>query len=1140
MLLRLLSSLIFWPLQKIDIAWRDPRISREHSNSIVLLSVIYFCQLFMYRSIDINSIFTIDPQIDFNPKIWQFYGTIAGAILAALILMLIRKKYTNLNSIKWVLGVSNTFLAISYIVYILCFNEIIANEDLLKWAKFLIGAGNATFIGLAITWICETIFRHLRTTSALYIGIWGFLGATLASLVERENNHIVIKALNYQQRFIVIFEINHCQIIYCIIPAVMLLLSILFFKKNLIKDAALVKMSYHGDKKAVSVNKMSRKEILDSNNKFINIIIRSLQKFSNSFVWKKRQLIVFSFLIGLTVQYWVFFAGHSLQFFGHGKGQFARYFGAVIGSISFILYFRNGSVRRRDTSLMIVCICSLLLSLLLLKNREYFRIEETRLGLDFLFFLTGLLSSVWIVSILFISEQFDLKFRPWLIILAPNVFRASEIILHLRTHNFIYNSSKLNIDYPDDLYEGLLLWGAMFAFIGILSGFVLKKENYEGDPLNTGVDEDGKIDEAKILRAINKIDLQSEREFFRSANKEISNHLDKEAFDLQCYLISTYFESNSKIQHTNYVANKRTFECNTLDKNYPMIKVHEISAELVADGIHDSFIEKLFKDGNQSGGLMYLPGRKDRTLKSKKFKDFELESINLEEITFKETQTRINKESIKKDFEGIYINGSGSLKEKYSEKLIQTFALFRLDAEQYAPETYFLYIVKPISNSRCTLVLKTAIELSEDNLRRLRNLISAVQARWDELAEKREFERLKALVSSSINSHFIGNLIKSLSNYLEEEANIENRKFTSNKVQSFFKDYMEMSNPVITINDEVAFLKKYLQVKALLFRPIANASIKSEIDDAISKDKIPFNWQIRASKNKKIVIPRGITQPLVENVFAHSEFKVDEFYNLNLTIDIIHLRKNDFEVEVRSISKSQPDIERMKMVAIGDKRFKRSSLYYVNDAIAKHNNRNAESLMLAFDSIDSSFKISFSLNDCKEETQDQKKNTQIISERRRGVKYKTLFIDDSEEDMNNLIGAIKKMPRIMSEINVYHKIFGNDAFKNAKNLFNDFSYPNFDLIISDLSLSYDASNKNEWSINLFSEFAELIKSKKVGVVIISSHKEAEEEVNERMERALGKHFLGFAKKTEDGISQHDLSYFLNKYYQNFKTNRKDD
>ncbi len=1118
----IITKAILEPLCWMDSAWRgrDVQIPQEHKNSVAFLAIMYFFQLLTNRLIEVTSIFYVDKKNDFDPKICQFWGTLLGAILSVLFLWWLRKNDKNKYTIKIVLGISSCLLAFAYLYFFWNFNIISINPDQLRIVKFFIGVGNATFIGLAITWVCETVFRNLRTSAALYIGFWGFIGAMIASSIDKYNDNIILKVLNCQQKTLNLFPFDSKYEYFCILPVLLILLSGLLFKKNILKDAKLVSMS----------EKSSNKKL-----------IKKLQE-----IWTKNgSLIVFSFLIGLTVQFWVFFAGHSEQLFGHGKGASARYLGAVLGSICFIFYFQNNSRRRRDIPLAVIFFLSIILCVVLLMIRLFCCNEISDIGLDAIYIITGLLSSIWIVSILYVAEQFDLKLRLWLIILSPNVFRASEIILHSRTHNFVSNANSL--DYSDDLYEGILLWGIVFSLLGLLALLVLNNENYEGDPLKTGVDADGEIDKAEILKKISEVEARDPKAFFEKANQEIHDHL-KDVLNLQYYLISTYYKIHSNVEHTKYESiehtkyepNKKAFDCNSTDKyDYNIEHAHSISAELIKEGRHHSYINELFKNNDYFGGLMYLPSRKNRKMKSKGFKDFKLDEINLAQITGIEVQQTIKYEN-KQMYENIQIGSYGEYESK-DKKLLQTFALFRIDANTYNPDTYFLYIIKPISNEpRCTLVIKTAIELSEDNLKRLRNLISTVQGKWDEIngttQSEMNYENLLRLLSKSLSTHAIRNTFLKLKECVTSESRSDEDKLNTIDNLSMLLTSNMASESKILIGKELKFLKSYMFYYLNNKRSDAPAEIQEKIDSAVRNKILPFNWKIDFPVElKNVYMPKAIIQPMVENAFKYSGYKMNELNELGLKVEFKRIANEveedtaDIEICVSNSIKPETKINldevKQKILFGKPNALAHNSLHLIWQRLNYEiKNKSSEDGVLIIPEVrGNKFLLTCKIIGCRFEKRAEQRPTMNLAQK------KVLLIEDNAEDVfktkeiitgegNRTLKGDIKIERVVNTLNE-----ARDVLKGK--------HP-FNIVIVDLMLSKDGE-EDYWTTQIFEELSqENIELAEIGIIFLSGESSKESDVSIFMTKRFPKNYLGFSTKFEDTYD--DLDNFLNIYYEKFK------
>jgi len=1132
------------PLRVLDNKWFDDQVPQSQRNGVAFLAVMYFCQLFMFRFISVDSFFLIsDPSEKYNSQLWQFSGTIIGAVCAAASLFILRKKGE--NSIKVVLNASNLLLSGLYLFYIYRFSPFTGIYHSLF--KFLIGFGNSVFIGLAIVWTCESLYRHLRTTGTLYVGAFGFLGATFASMFEKTTSGIVINVDKYTPPLKdVTFNVESWDNLFLIVPIIMVILSIvLLCAKQLLKDAPMVSISiqHENEPRSESPEEANWKSMLQ-----------------NSFLWKERKLVICSFLIGLPVQFWVFFAGHSYELFTYGKGTFFRYLGASMGTILFILYFKKGSVRRRDVALFWLTVGSFILCIILLLVRNEIKSEVL---LSIIFFITGILSISWVLAILYVGEQFNLKWRPWLIILAPNIYRASEIILLARTQAMGKIKSELpeNIqplisnnrmpsllaDLIDNIHKGIYtsdqfiavaLWGVIFSFLALVAVLVLKKNSYEGDALGNSVENDGKIDEASVLVEIGGIKKQPESEFYNEAN-DILRRQFKKVFGLQFYTNSIYYKSVGLIKHTIFTENNKAIACNLIVEGYSTEGVHGISAKLVEEKKHESFVDYLLLK-NKGGGLMYVSRRDNRTLKSDDFEDIKLTTVDLSEIEVKNMDHGRMKVENWQDFENIEVESYGGLENSYPPKLLQTFSLFRIDAEAYAPETYFLYLVKPVSNdSKCIMVIKTAIELDEDNLRRLRNLISAVQAKWNEISSDQEYERRKHLHFSALHAHFLKNLVRSTSDFFHVEKDKQIRDKVTERIGLLFSEVMDAQNPFITIKKENEFLRNYLQV--YLYSKLQKLNEKHSRDWITMKfeTELPFKWNLTIDAPDNMEIPRGLIQPLIENALSQcgnnsNNTLFNDFKDLQLKIEI-EMRRDNKNVLVNVSNKP---LGKIKVKEIGrsisgdalkPETNRPSSLYYINESLKVQNSKKLEKLINFQYEENKSFMISFEIENCripdKHEIINTKTNVGIVHRPSKRYEFKTLLIDDNKSDSEMIKKIIDDNNPLEISLQITETV---DQFDDATEILRNNDY---NLIITDWALSNDITDSAKWCTTLLEPFLKKLISSETGIIVISNSSESKEYIDREMRQLFGDNYLGFSSKFEH--TGEDLDHYINKYVQLF-------
>jgi CheY-like chemotaxis protein len=1088
------SNLVIWPLCLFDPKWSSEEVPKAHKYGIALLSLTYFCQLFMFKYKDNFNIGGEGREdVEFYAKISLFIGTLVGAIIAYCILSFFRKK-GNEKSIHWIIFLTNLFLTIYFCLYINAFDAIKVKDNWIYTFYFLIGFFNASCIGLSITWIIENLFKHLRTTGTIYFGLVGFLGALIASGIEPNKYHISIYII------LVISLIFH--------------LGILLRSKKILADSKLVTIFFERERKRKSL----RSEIEDN--------------------YKE---IFFSLLLGMIVQYWTFWASKSQKLFFTASTEtdfnasFYRYLGVAIGSIFLIILFNKSRIRRRNKILLVALRGSFILNVILIFNHAKSFIEIDKNCLIVLSLIIGILSSIWVFSILHTAEQFNLRLRPLMIILAPNIYRASEMILLWRTHN---PSDKMD-------FTAVHSWGVMFAFLGIAAVYVLKNDKFEADALDTAVDKEGKINNAKILGKIHTVQEKEQGAFFEDANNIICSYVEDDV-QMKFYLSAIYYKpSNSnKIAHSNYKKQEEVLACYS---NMPPEKVenaHVLSTKLVDKGTHDSYINFLFAETKFYGGLMFRSGRTGRKTLKEDFKQFELDVIDLSEYmpdtkSLKETREVLESgkhESLSN------INFQVTVKSDISDQLKQTFGLFATDASYYNPEAYFLYLIKPISANtpRSMLVIKTSDELSEDNLRRLQHLISTVQGKWDEIngttQSELNYENLLRLLSKSLSTHAIRNTFLKLKECVTSESRSDEDKLNTIDNLSMLLTSNMASESKILIGKELKFLKSYMFYYLNNKRSDAPAEIQEKIDSAVRNKILPFNWKIDFPVElKNVYMPKAIIQPMVENAFKYSGYKMNELNELGLKVEFKRIANEveedtaDIEICVSNSIKPETKInlEEVKQKILFGKpnALAHNSLHLIWQRLNYEiKNKSSEDGVLIIPEVrGNKFLLTCKIIGCRFEKRAEHRPTMNLAQK------KVLLIEDNAEDVfktkeiitgegNRTLKGDIKIERVVNTLNE-----ARDVLKGK--------HP-FNIVIVDLMLSKDGE-EDYWTTQIFEELSqENIELAEIGIIFLSGESSKESDVSIFMTKRFPKNYLGFSTKFEDTYD--DLDNFLNIYYERFK------
>lgn len=1092
----LITKLILTPLCWMDSAWRSKEVPTAQKYGVALLSLMYFCQLFILKYKDS---FTVEnPKLKFWADISHFGGTLLGACAAYLVLSYFRDN-RNGKSIWITLILSNLLLTILFCVYVHKFEAIILNEILLKSFCLLLGFFNASCIGLSITWMCENLYKHLRTTGAIHFGIIGFFGALLASTTKGHNyDYYICGAL----LMLSIFQ-----------------LFLLLSKNTALNDSKVVVNFFREERR----RKKLQNEIKDY-----------------------RKEILFSFLLGMSVQYWTFWAAKANSIFVEVPKEvidlpfsWFRYFGVILGSFILLKIYTKMLLRRHDYILLMSLGASFLLNILLIlfQKSEYWKISFSLFlinvnPIQILSIFIGMLSSIWILSILHTAEQFNLRLRPFMIIFAPNVYRASEMILLWRTQ-----------DKMD--FTAVHAWGFIFAFLGIAAVMVLKMGNFEADALDADVDKEGKIDSAEILGSIHKIEKKEESAFFNKANKLISSHL-KEEIKMKFYLSAIYYKpSNSdKITHSEYEEQIEILECYAKINPEKVKNVHIISTKLVDTNRHDSFIDLLFTDSRFHGGLMFRPGRPGRKRLDKSNDQFKLKAIDLNE--YKPTPQSLvdTRNAIESgNYENIAdINfEEKEIESGYSEKLKQTFGLFAVDASYYNPGDYFIYLIKPISSNipRSMFVLKTSDELSKDNLLRLQHLISTVQGKWDEIngtnQSKINYENLLRLLSKSLSTHAIRNTFSKLKEHVNSKSiSDENKKNAIDNLCTLLTSNMASRSKVLAAK-ELKFLKNYIFHYLNNKRVDAPVEVQEKIDSAAKNETLPFDWEIDIPVElKNTLIPKAIIQPMVENVFRYSGYKTNELHELGLRVEIKRiasdLEKDTTDIEICVSNSIKPemkiDLEEIKRkILFGNPNaLEHNSLHIIWQCLnyETKNDNSRESALVVPEISGSRFSLTCKVLGCQFEKRAEQRPPLLTCK-------KALLIEDNDEDVtktkriiagegNKTLKGDMKIERVVNTVEeAYDILKGEHPFK---------------IVIVDLMLSADGE-EDYWTTKIFEKLRQdNIELPEIGIIFLSGESSKESDVSTFMTKRYPNNYLGFSTKFDDTFDE--LNDFLNVYFERFK------
>ena len=170
------------------------------------------------------------------------------------------------------------------------------------------------------------------------------------------------------------------------------------------------------------------------------------------------------------------------------------------------------------------------------------------------------------------------------------------------------------------------------------------------------------------------------------------------------------------------------------------------------------------------------------------------------------------------------------------------------------------------------------------------------------------------LMNSQINSHFLSNTLQSISWLAYGLTDSPNKVTQSlNNLGELYRLLTGTDSFLITLNDELEYTKKYLQIMQLKYDNIF--TVNYSIDDTVLNAKIP-----------KLSL-----QPILENSFIHG-FDLNSDNNIiNISV---HQKKDYVEITIsdNGIGMSEEDLKNLKMTL-------KSRLYTTKIGIANINNR---------------------------------------------------------------------------------------------------------------------------------------------------------------------------------------------------------
>lgn len=729
-------NLLYW----LDPQWKNPGLSNEDlkkSKRGVWALAWYYCfQLSSYRlSGELGAYFkslSINPEqfssIEYYSQFWQIAGTIIGAFVFYFFLRKRRKnQYEKYDSIKRILNFSSIILFIGVLLsasYFYCSiwhpDHWLSTPPTYHFAKFLFGIGWASGIGCAIIWCCEFLPPFLRTSGAIFIGGIGFLGAFTVAITASfiETKH----------------ESYFCWIL--IFSVAVSALSFLLWRR--LPDDSSFNISYESVENA---NPKSRPSIIvyslliGMSVQFFTFYVRSYSKIDSYDL--KEDIINSDEVKNRSESYYIV---KPLKIQSHQSLlQGMRYLGMFLGG--FVLFSLSWKKPRRKfyfrkrVNLLVVALLFQLMFMIFLTIfwKNCFDIYHTIPGTLITSFCSGFFGCTWILCILLVAEQFSLKNRLLLVLLAPNAYRMADFILLIRTGDVLV--------YGGDKTLGMMYWGCIFIAIGIISALGME-DNFEGDPLYINNHE--RLSTSRIrdeIRRAQKEEASNEVRFLQKANKALYEHF-KSVLKEQFYCSSIYQIKGQTLKNFDTYNNLNAFRIyrnsifkpiKTEENEFVIDDPHPMSLFLIEQNLQQSFVEKVLSSPYR-GGLLWYSGR-----------EYKLDQYNDEQYLIVDLSQEVNqnilaKLDVPKEFSIEKENVSNQWKEWASAfnklakegsktpKLDNLYAFFRFDAQRHIPGRYFTYIIKPYTeNSELTQMIKTSVPLSTNRLEELRALITFVE-----------------------------------------------------------------------------------------------------------------------------------------------------------------------------------------------------------------------------------------------------------------------------------------------------------------------------------------------------------------------------------------------------------------------------
>lgn len=195
-------------------------------------------------------------------------------------------------------------------------------------------------------------------------------------------------------------------------------------------------------------------------------------------------------------------------------------------------------------------------------------------------------------------------------------------------------------------------------------------------------------------------------------------------------------------------------------------------------------------------------------------------------------------------------------------------------------------------------------QMSKEMLKREKQLFAvqlAEQALQQQLAEARF-----AALQKQITPHFMHNILSSVSRLIDL-GEPEKSRLMLDSFSSMLRYHYGMKSSIVTLADEIAYIKEYLQIQSIRFEDRIKHNI--EIDPQLLDLKIPI----------------FSLQPFVENAIEHGLLVLEDGGTIHLRINKIHdyacIRIHDNGIGIKPDTLSQIRDQQRRMTSAGSNGF---------------------------------------------------------------------------------------------------------------------------------------------------------------------------------------------------------------------------